>query len=188
MYKNFGKRFIDLLASVLCILILLPIFLLVSVCIFVEDRGPIFFIHGRIGKNNQHFNIIKFRSMRVGTEIVPSCIQVQMQVTKVGRLIRRLNIDELPQLINVILGEMSLIGPRPGLENQVELHNLRSRKGVQGLTPGITGLAQIHGFDGMSVEQKVLLDEEYLHNVNLYFDFKILLGTVKYLFKKQPIY
>jgi O-antigen biosynthesis protein WbqP len=167
------------LFALILLLILSPLFLLVAISIFIEDGMPIFFKQKRVGINYTFFNIYKFRSMKkntpnVATHLLENPVQYLL---KIGGLLRKLSLDELPNLINIIKGEMVFVGPRPALYNQDDLMELRIKAGVDKLTPGITGWAQINGRDEISFEEKVSLEKEYLEKKSLIFDFKIIMLT-----------
>jgi len=188
IYKFLGKRLFDIVTASIAFATLAPLLILVAVCIFIEDSGPIFFSHQRIGRNGKPFLFYKFRSMPIGTPRVSSDQLGSIRLTKIGRIIRRTNIDELPQLINIIKGDMSVVGPRPSLLDQYELISLRLKSGVLRLRPGLTGLAQINSFDGMSVQQKAFLDEKYCLTIGFWLDIMIILRTFLYLFVTPPVY
>lgn len=188
MFLKLIKPLIDFSLALVLLIILSPLLTLVALAIYLEDGAPVFFVHKRVGANGKVFNILKFRSMPASTELKASADGKDLTITKVGQIIRRLSIDELPQLINVLRLEMSLIGPRPGLESQVALHELRRTNKSNTLRPGITGLAQINGFDGMSDKKKVEWDGEYYETVSLIQDIKIIFGTLKYMSKPPPTY
>ena len=168
------------LFALLSLLVLFPLFLLVALSIFIEDGTPIFFTQKRVTINYSFFNIYKFRSMKKHTPNVASHLLTNpdQYLLKIGELIRKTSLDELPNLFNIIKGEMVLVGPRPALYNQDDLMALRIAAGVDKLKPGITGWAQINGRDEISIEEKVALDREYLARKSFWFDLKILLMTV----------
>jgi O-antigen biosynthesis protein WbqP len=188
MYKAFGKRLFDVVWAVCSIILLSPFLLMVSLAILLFDPGPVLFSHQRIGRNSVPFRFYKFRSMPVDTPKVPSDRLGDVRLTIIGRFIRRTNIDELPQLFNILKGDMSVVGPRPPLLDQVELVDLRCQNGSLALRPGLTGLAQIRSFNGMSVRQKAAFDAAYAQSVSLAFDLAIIFQTVFYLFRSPPVY
>jgi O-antigen biosynthesis protein WbqP len=188
MYENWLKRPLDLLVSLLALMLLSPILLLAALTIAIDDGFPVLFRQVRVGRDNSAFRIFKFRSMPVSTPSVASADARALKVTRVGAFLRRSNIDELPQLFNVIQGTMSLVGPRPGLASQTELMTLRRARGVDRLRPGLTGLAQVNSFDGMSDQQKVEWEAQYAARVTLLGDLLIVLRTVGYLFRRPPVY
>ncbi len=161
------------------IIILSPLFILVTLIILIEDGFPVLFYQKRIGKNLTFFKIYKFRSMKKNTPNVPTHLLVNPEryLLQIGNFIRKTSLDELPNLINIVKGEMVFIGPRPALYNQDDLMSLRVAKGVDKLKPGITGWAQINGRDDISIEKKVELEEEYLYKKSLLFDVEIIIKT-----------
>ncbi len=167
------------LFALIFLLILSPLFLLVAISIFIEDGVPIFFKQRRVGINYTFFNIYKFRSMKKNTPNVATHLLENpgQYLLKIGGLLRKLSLDELPNLINIINGEMVFVGPRPALYNQDDLMELRVAAGVDQLKPGITGWAQINGRDDISIEKKVQLEQEYLYKRSTLFDIKIIVKT-----------
>jgi len=161
------------------VLILSPIFLIVSIAILVEDGFPILFTQKRVGINYSFFHIYKFRSMKKNTPNIATHLLTnpEQYLLKIGKLIRKTSLDELPNLINIIKGEMVFVGPRPALYNQDDLMALRVTAGVDKLKPGITGWAQINGRDEISIESKVALEKEYLEKKSLMFDLTIIVKT-----------
>jgi len=159
--------------------VLSPIFLFVAFAILIEDGYPFFFIQKRIGINYSFFNIYKFRSMKKNTPNVAThlLINPDQYLLKIGKLIRKTSLDELPNLINIIKGEMVFVGPRPALYNQQDLMEFRVATGVSKLKPGITGWAQINGRDEISIAEKVKLEQEYLNKKSFLFDIEILIKT-----------
>ena len=170
---------INKLIALLIIIILSPVVFFVFFLIFIEDGFPIFFTQKRVGVNYTFFQIYKFRSMKKNTPNVATHLLVnpEQYLLKIGRILRKLSLDELPNLINIIKGEMVFVGPRPALYNQDDLMELRVKAGVDKLKPGITGWAQINGRDEISIEQKVALEAEYLKRKSFLFDCKIILLT-----------
>ena len=167
------------LVALLFLFILSPIFLIVALALFIEDGYPIFFSQKRVGINYSFFNIFKFRSMKKNTPNVATHLLTNPDkyLLKIGKLIRKTSLDELPNLINIIKGEMVFVGPRPALYNQDDLMTLRVATGVDKLKPGITGWAQINGRDNISIEKKVELEQEYLNKKSLIFDIEIIIKT-----------
>jgi O-antigen biosynthesis protein WbqP len=161
------------------IITLSPLFILVIFFILFEDGFPVFFSQKRIGINLSFFKIYKFRSMKKNTPNVAThlLIKPEQYLLKTGKFIRKTSLDEIPNLINIVKGEMLFVGPRPALYNQDDLMSLRVAKGVDKLKPGITGWAQINGRDDISIETKVQLEEEYLHKKSFLFDLKIIIKT-----------
>ena len=169
MYTKVFKRIIDIALSVALLFPVFPVILIFGALIFISDGASPIYTQRRIGKNGKEFYIYKLRSMRKGAPEVATHLlgEDSDEITPLGRFIRRTSIDELPQLINVIKGEMSLVGPRPALWNQYDLIEMRAEQGIDKLTPGITGWAQVNGRDSISLERKVALDSEYLAAVNV---------------------
>lgn len=165
--------------ALILLLILLPLFLLVALLILMEDGFPVFFTQKRVGVNYSFFQIYKFRSMKKNTPNVATHLLTNpaQYLLKTGGLLRKLSLDELPNLINIIKGEMVFVGPRPALYNQDDLMALRIAAGVDKLQPGITGWAQINGRDEISIEAKVQLEKEYLHRKSFLFDIEIVVRT-----------
>ena len=163
----------------LILIIFAPIFFIVILGIFIEDGKPIFFTQKRVGVNYTFFIIYKFRTMKNGTPNIASHLLVNpiQYLLKIGKFLRKTSLDELPNLINIIKGEMVFVGPRPALFNQDDLMTLRVSTGVDKLKPGITGWAQINGRDDISIEKKVYHDEEYLHKKSFLFDIEIIIKT-----------
>ena len=162
------------------LIVLSPIFLLLSIAILIEDGFPVFFTQKRVGVNYSFFQIYKFRSMKRSTPNVATHLleNPQKYLLKIGGLLRKFSFDELPNLVNIIKGEMVFVGPRPALFNQDDLMALRIAAGVDKLKPGITGWAQINGRDEISLEAKVALEKEYLIRKSFWFDVKIIIKTI----------
>lgn len=182
------KRVFDIILSLILLISLLPIFLLISCIICLQDGGPPIFRQKRIGKNGMIFRFYKFRSMPLSTPNVESKDTKKLHVTPLGKFIRRTNLDELPQFYNVLKGDMSFIGPRPPIPSQTELIELRRLNGALQLSPGLTGWAQVNSFDGMSVSEKATFDGEYAYKISFGFEVLILLKTILYFTKKPPTY
>jgi O-antigen biosynthesis protein WbqP len=189
MYKKI-KRLIDILLSLIGLLLLSPIFLLIITAIKLDSKGPVFFSQKRLGAYKNHFNILKFRTMSIDTpKDTPTHLLVnpEQYITKVGRFLRRTSLDELPQIWNILAGQMSLIGPRPALWNQFDLITERDKYGANNITPGLTGWAQINGRDELSIEAKARLDGEYADNISLIMDIKCFIGTIIKVIKSDGI-
>jgi O-antigen biosynthesis protein WbqP len=167
------------LFALILLIILCPIFLAVALAIFIEDGSPIFFKQKRVGINYTLFNIYKFRSMKKNTPNVAThlLLNPEAYLLKIGGILRKLSLDELPNLINILKGEMVFVGPRPALYNQDDLMILRVATGVDKLKPGITGWAQINGRDDISIEKKVQLEQEYMYRRSTLFDIEIVIKT-----------
>lgn len=187
-YARYGKRALDALGAAVLLLVLAPVFLAVTILITLFDPGPVIFRQIRTGRYCKPFRIYKFRSMPIDTDDVPSDQIGAVALTRVGRLLRRSNLDELPQLWNILRGDMSFIGPRPPLPTQVELLELRKANGAVALRPGLTGLAQVNGYDGMPFGEKSSFDGRYASNVNLATDLGIAIRTFGYLLRPPPKY
>ncbi len=170
---------INRLFALIILFILSPVFLIVALCIFVEDGFPVFFTQKRVGINYTFFYIFKFRSMKKNTPNVATHLLTNpdQHLLKIGKLIRKTSLDELPNLINIIKGDMVFVGPRPALYNQDDLMTLRVATGVFKLKPGITGWAQINGKDDISIERKVQLEQEYLKTKSFLLDIEIIIKT-----------
>ena len=167
------------LFALIVFIILIPVLVAVSLAIFIEDGFPILFTQKRIGINYTFFKIYKFRSMKKNTPNVATHLlsNPDQYLLKIGKLIRKTSLDELPNLINIIKGEMVFVGPRPALYNQDDLMDFRLATGVSKLKPGITGWAQINGRDEISIAQKVQLEQEYLYKKSFLFDLEIIIKT-----------
>jgi O-antigen biosynthesis protein WbqP len=188
MYRSFGKRLFDIILSGLALTILSPFMLVIAMAICQEDKGPALYRQTRVGRYGRPFTVLKFRSMPVNTGDVPSVQASAVTITQIGRFIRRTNIDELPQLFNILKGDMSIVGPRPALASQEELCTLREQLGALRCAPGLTGLAQINSYDYMPETEKVALDATYCAGISLFGDLGIVLRTFGYLRKPPPIY
>jgi O-antigen biosynthesis protein WbqP len=179
------------LFALILLILFSPIFLLVSLSILIEDGFPVFFTQKRVGINYSYFQIYKFRSMKKNTPNVATHLlnNPEQYLLKIGKLIRKTSLDELPNLINIIKGEMVFVGPRPALYNQNDLMALRVEAGVDKLKPGITGWAQINGRDEITIEEKVALEKEYLERKSFLFDLYIFFKTfTNVLFSKGVIH
>lgn len=172
------KRLIELLLAILIMIPALPVIAVASIIIRLTSDGPAIFVQERVGRNEKVFKCLKLRTMATGTPDIASHEASTNWITPIGRILRRTKLDELPQLINVIRGEMSLVGPRPCLPSQKELVLERRRRGVFSVTPGITGLAQIAGVDMSDPVKLATLDSEYVANRTLLGDFRLILRTV----------
>tara|TARA_B100000579_G_C22828262_1_gene854468 strand:+ start:1894 stop:2463 length:570 start_codon:yes stop_codon:yes gene_type:complete len=188
IYQTHIKRAFDILFSIISLLALLPIFLIIYFSILIFDGPSVFFCQKRIGRNKQEFDLFKFRSLPKNTKAISSDKLSEIKISKIGKFIRRTNIDELPQLFNILKGEMSFVGPRPSLSSQKDLISLREINNSLSLTPGLTGLAQISSYNGMSEKIKSNFDGKYYNKISFIFDLKILFRTFIYLLKPPPIY
>ena len=190
MYRNCIKRWIDLTFSIAGLAVLLPLFVLVAIAIKLDSPGPVFFKQKRIGINKTHFNIFKFRTMRTDTpKDTPTHLLADpdLYITKTGRFLRKTSLDELPQIINIMFGQMSIIGPRPALWNQFDLIEERDRYGANDIRPGLTGWAQINGRDELPIEAKAKYDGEYVRRMSFIFDLKCFLGTIYVVIRRDGL-
>ena len=190
MYNKYVKRLIDVILSGCGILVLSPVFLLLIIAIKLDSPGPAFFTQKRIGIHKTHFQILKFRTMRIDTpRDCPTHLldNPEQWITKVGAFLRKTSLDELPQIFNIFMGHMSLIGPRPALWNQFDLIEERDKYGANDLRPGLTGWAQINGRDELPISVKAELDGEYAQNVSFAFDVKCFFGTIVSVIKRDGI-
>lgn len=183
------KRIVDVICSLLGIIILSPILIIVSILIKLESKGPIIFKQVRAGKNSKPFYIYKFRSMKTNTPNIATndFNNASDYITKVGRFIRKTSLDEIPQLFNILKGDMSIVGPRPVILEEVELIELRQMYNVDKILPGITGWAQINGRDNIGNEEKVKYDYEYLTKKSIIMDLYIIVMTALKVLKKSDI-
>ncbi len=186
---SISKRTMDIVSSLVGLILLSPLFLLVAILIKLDSKGPIIFKQIRIGKNSKPFYIYKFRSMKIDAPNLSTeeFINASDFTTKVGKFIRKTSIDELPQLVNILKGDMSIVGPRPVIEREVRLLELRKECNVDSILPGITGLAQINGRDNIDDYEKLKYDFEYLSKRNLVLDIKIIINTVLKVAKSEGI-
>lgn len=183
------RRVCDVAFAGAGLLILSPLLALIAIAIKATSPGPVLFWSDRVGRNNQPFSMPKFRTMRVGAPVVASHLlsDPESVITAVGRWLRRWSLDELPQLYSVLIGDLTLIGPRPALYNQVDLIDLRTRSRVYLLRPGVTGWAQVNGRDRLSVEQKASLDEEYMQRRTVWLDLQILWRTIVTVLRRDGV-
>lgn len=189
-YINVVKRALDVIISFFGLIILSPVFLVISVAILIDDPGPIMFTQKRVGKNKQYFKLHKFRSMKMCTpHDVPTHMleNPDQYITKVGRFCRRHSLDELPQIWDIFVGNLSIIGPRPGLWNQDLLIAERDKYGANDIKPGLTGWAQINGRDELEIPVKAKLDGEYKIELSLRIDFKCFFGSLHVFGKDNSV-
>ena len=181
MYKHFLKRVIDFILATLGIIILAIPMIIIALAIKIDSKGPVFFKQKRVGKNKKHFNIIKFRTMRIDTPHDAPTHELsdpKRWITRVGGFLRKTSLDELPQLFNIWLGQMAVIGPRPALWNQYDLIEERDKYGANNIRPGLTGWAQINGRDELEIDVKASLDGEYVKRMGIFFDLRCFFGTI----------
>lgn len=184
------KRILDFILALIVFILIFPFLLIIGLLILLEDGKPILFTQDRITKNKKIFKIYKFRTMRKDTpKNVPTSefTDANRYITRIGRILRKTSLDELPQLLNIIKGDMSIVGPRPALYNQYELIRLRDENGANSILPGLTGWAQVNGRDDISDEVKAKYDGEYVEKMNFWFDVKIILMTVCKVLKREGI-
>lgn len=189
LYNVFLKRTIDIILSFLGLLILSPLFLIVIIAIKIDDPGPAFFKQKRVGIHKTYFNLYKFRSMKVNTPDIPTHLlkNPEQYISKVGAFLRKTSLDELPQMWNILKGDMSIIGPRPALWNQDDLVAERDKYGANDVRPGLTGWAQINGRDELEIPVKAKFDGEYIENLNFSFDCKCFFGTILSVIKSDGV-
>ena len=184
------KRFFDIILSLVAIIVFSWLLIIIAIAIVVEDKGNILFKQKRIGKNKKEFYIYKFRTMKVSTpKDVPTHLldNPESYITKIGGFLRRTSLDELPQLINILKGDMSIVGPRPALWNQFDLIDLRDKNGSNSVRPGLTGWAQVNGRDELPIDVKAGFDGEYIKKMSIVFDIKIILMTVVSVFTSKGV-
>ncbi len=190
MYKTYLKRFFDIILSFLAIVLLSWLLILISIAIVINDPGPVLFRQKRVGKGKKLFKIWKFRSMKMSTpHDTPTHMlkNPQQYITRVGKLLRKTSLDELPQIFNIFAGQMSIIGPRPALWNQDDLVAERDKYGVNDVRPGLTGWAQINGRDELEIPVKAKLDGEYVKKISFGMDLKCFWGTIVKVLKGDGV-
>ncbi len=190
MYQKYAKRLIDLLLSACAIVVLSPVYLLICIAIVADDPGPVFFRQKRVGIHKTHFQILKFRTMKVSTpKDVPTHLleNPEQYITRVGKFLRKTSLDELPQIFQIFTGKMAIIGPRPALWNQFDLIAERDKYGANDVRPGLTGWAQINGRDELPIDVKARFDGEYVQNLSFAFDCKCFFGTIRSVLKSEGV-
>lgn len=190
MYKNYAKRWIDFILSFCAIILLSPLFVLLCLLIKLDSEGPVLFKQKRFGKNKSFFYIYKFRTMYIETpKDSPTHLLSNPDkcITRIGKILRKTSLDELPQIINIMKGEMSIIGPRPALWNQVDLIELRDFYRANSVLPGLTGWAQINGRDELNLGKKAELDGYYVNHLTFIFDLKCFFGTFISVLKSDGV-
>ncbi|HGF7461543.1 TPA: sugar transferase [Enterococcus faecium] len=190
MYKDGLKRGIDFLLSLVGIIVLSPILLILCIAIKIDSKGSVIFKQKRVGKNKSHFYIYKFRTMKVDTpKETPTHLlsNPDFFITRVGKFLRKTSLDELPQLFNILKGDMAVIGPRPALWNQYDLIEERDKYHANDIRPGLTGLAQISGRDELEIDYKARLDGQYTANITPWMDLKCFFGTIISVFKSEGV-
>lgn len=184
------KRIIDFVMALVGLIVLSPIFLILMLAIKLDSPGPILFKQKRVGLHKTHFDILKFRTMKIDTpKDMPTHMlnNPEQYITKVGKFLRKTSLDELPQIINILKGDMSIIGPRPALWNQYDLLEERDKYGVNDVVPGLTGWAQINGRDELEIPIKAKLDGEYVEKMSFAFDVKCFFGTILSVLKSDGV-
>ena len=190
MYRGFFKRFFDIILSFLAIVLLSWLFFIISLAIVVDDPGPVFFKQKRVGKNKKLFMMLKFRSMKMKkphdtpTHMLKNPDQY---ITRVGKFLRKTSLDELPQIFNILVGQMSIIGPRPALWNQDDLIDERDKYGANDVRPGLSGWAQINGRDELEIQVKARLDGEYVEKMSFAMDWKCFWKTIISVLKREGV-
>lgn len=190
MYKSYIKRLIDIVLSLVAIAILAIPMIIIVVAIMIDSKGSPIFTQKRVGINKKHFKILKFRTMRIDTPHdapTHTLANPDQWITSVGKILRKTSLDELPQIFNILLGHMSIIGPRPALWNQFDLIEERDKYGANDVRPGLTGWAQVNGRDELEIPVKARLDGEYVRNISFKFDLKCLLLTVTSVLKSDGV-
>ena len=190
MYQNFFKRLLAIVLSLLGLICLGWLLILLCIAIKIDSPGPVLFKQKRVGKGKSHFYILKFRTMRIDTpKDMPTHLLAnpEQYITRVGKFLRKTSLDELPQLINILKGDMAIIGPRPALWNQFDLIAERDRYGANDIRPGLTGWAQINGRDELEIDVKAKLDGEYVERLSFGFDVKCFLGTIAAVLRSDGV-
>jgi len=184
------KRLFDFILALIGLILLSPLFLIIIIAIKLDSKGPVFFKQKRVGVNKTHFNILKFRTMRIDTpKDMPTHLlkNPEQYITKVGKFLRKTSLDELPQILNIIAGSMAIVGPRPALWNQYDLIAERDKYGANNIRPGLTGWAQINGRDTVAIEDKARYDGDYVENLGVKMDVKCFIGTVVIVLKRDGV-
>ena len=190
MYRRYGKRALDVILSLGGIVCLSWLLLALAVAVRLDSPGPVLFRQKRVGIHKTHFEILKFRTMRAATPPAmpgPLLADPDRYITRVGRFLRRTSLDELPQLFNILRGDMAVIGPRPALWNQYDLLEERDKYGANDVRPGLTGLAQIHGRDELEIPVKAKLDGEYAADITFWGDVKLFFGTIGAVVRRDGV-
>lgn len=190
MYTRYVKRSIDFILALLGLIILSPVFVVLCIWVKYDSKGPILFKQRRVGRNKTYFNILKFRTMFSDTpKDMPTHLlsHPEEYITKAGKFLRKTSLDELPQIINILKGEMSIIGPRPALWNQVDLVDEREKYSANSIRPGLTGWAQINGRDELEIDIKAKLDGDYTKHISFLFDVKCFFGTIVSVLRSEGI-
>lgn len=184
------KRLLDIVLSLIGLSVLSPIFLILIIGIKLDSKGPVLFKQKRVGINKTHFNILKFRTMRIDTpKDTPTHLleNPEQYITKMGKFLRKTSLDELPQILNIFVGQMSIIGPRPALWNQYDLIAERDKYGANEVPPGLTGWAQINGRDELAIEVKAKLDGDYVERIGLWMDLRCFCVTIASVIRSDGV-
>lgn len=184
------KHGLDKITILILCIVAIPLFILIALCIKLTSKGPIFFVQKRVGKDGKDFNIFKFRTMVQNAEKIGSGIYTEEndpRITKIGRILRKTSLDELPQLMNILIGDMSIIGPRPTLRYQVEKYTPYQMQRLR-MRPGVTGLAQVNGRNSLPWSKRIEYDIKYVNNYSLWLDFIIILRTIKVVLTAEGVY
>lgn len=190
MYKHIIKRLLDILLSSLAIIVLWPVLAVIALAIKLDDPGPVLFRQKRVGQYKKYFAILKFRTMKMCTPSdVPTHLleNPEQYITRVGRILRKTSLDELPQILQIWTGKMSIIGPRPALWNQYDLIALRDQYGANDVRPGLSGWAQINGRDELPIDVKAAYDGEYVKNLSFVFDCRCFFGTIIKVLRRDGV-
>ena len=190
MYKGFFKRIFDIILSFCAIAVLSLPMLIIALIVKIDDPGPVFFKQKRVGKGKSHFYLLKYRSMKMETPSDVPTHQLEnpeQYITRVGKFLRKSSLDELPQIFNIFVGQMSIVGPRPALWNQYDLIEERDKYGANDVLPGLTGWAQINGRDELEIPVKAKLDGEYVEKMSLWFDLKCIFATVGSILRSDGV-
>lgn len=182
MYRKVIKKLLDLILALILVILLSPLMIIIAIMIKIDSKGPIIFKQIRSGKNNKNFTLYKFRSMIYNNNLYDT--SVEDQVTKIGRILRKTSLDELPQLFNILKGEMSFIGPRPWILDYAKYFTKHQMRRLEVL-PGITGLAQCSGRNNLGIIERIDIDVEYVENMSLFLDIYIVLKTIKSVLRKE---
>lgn len=190
MYAKYFKRFIDFVLAMSGLIVTSPLFLIIALCIKATSPGSIFFRQERIGLHKTHFSMLKFRTMRTDApRDTPTHLLANPHayITRIGRFLRKTSLDELPQLFNILKGDMAAVGPRPALWNQYDLIALRDQNGANAVRSGLTGWAQVHGRDELEIEEKARLDGVYAHNLSFGMDMRCIGKTCLAIFSRKGV-
>ena len=190
MYQKYFKRLLDIVLSGCAIIVLSPVLLVIALAIRIDDPGPVLFRQKRVGLHKTHFNIMKFRTMKMETpRDMPTHMleNPEQYITRMGHFLRKTSLDELPQILQIFTGEMSIIGPRPALWNQFDLIEERDKYGANDVRPGLTGWAQINGRDELPIGVKARFDGEYVEKLSFAFDCKCFFGTIGSVLKHEGV-